>query len=82
MPVSQSQLLQLWDQLHIPHKPSKQIHSEKITIIGIEVDTNELMLTLPEENCNQLLEELDHFTIRKGWQPKRLPLRDYQALGG
>lgn len=82
MPVSQSWLLQLWDWLHIPHKPSKQIHSEKITIIGIEVDANELMLMLPEENHNQLLEELDCFIICKGWRPKRLPLQDYQALGG
>lgn len=82
MPVSQLQLLQLQDQLQISHKPKKQIHREYLTIIGIEVDANELTLTLPEDKHNQLLDKMDLFIIHKGKQLKQLPLQDYQALGG
>lgn len=82
MPASQLRLLRLWDQLQIPYKPKKQIHGKCLTIIGIEVDTNELTLTLLEDKHHQLIQEMDRFIIQKGKWPKRLPLRNYQALGG
>ena len=45
-PRHQTLLLELWDELSIPHKPKKQIFGSVIPIIGIDVDPNALTLTL------------------------------------
>lgn len=58
MPTDQCKLLQLWDELGVPHKPHKQISGSPLTIIGIEVDANLMTLTLPDEAMNRLLLEL------------------------
>ena len=47
MPVQQVQLLQLWDKLGILHKPHKQVFGSPLIIIGIEVNPNQMTLTLP-----------------------------------
>lgn len=84
MPASQCRLLDLWDQLGIPHKPKKQVYGEVLMIIGIQVDANRMTLTLPEDRRKALLEELDHFIIPPGpgKRPKRIRLKEYQALAG
>ena len=40
LPTHQVHLLQLWDELGIPHKPHKQVFDAPLTILGIQVDSN------------------------------------------
>ena len=49
-PAPQAALLRLWDELHIPHKQSKQLHSNTLPIIGIVVNLNQLSYSLLEES--------------------------------
>ena len=58
MPRDQCRLLQLWDELGIPHKPHKQLSGAPLTIIGIDVDPNLMTLSLPDDAKDRLLEEL------------------------
>ena len=55
-PASQAALLELWDELGILHKEKKQIFGPKLMIIGIDVDADKLILTLPSENRKELLD--------------------------
>ena len=59
--AGQTALLKLWDELGIPHKKKKQVFGSKLTIIGINVDANKLVLTLPPENRKELLDQLKEF---------------------
>jgi hypothetical protein len=58
MPSKQVALLQVWDELGVPHKEKKQVYGSPLTIIGIEVNPNTLTLTLPSESRQSLIEEL------------------------
>jgi hypothetical protein len=49
LPMNQTRLLLLWDEIGVPHKPHKQVSGSPLTIIGIEVDANRMTLTLPQE---------------------------------
>ena len=49
----QARLLELWDELGIPHKREKQIHGKRLTILGINVDVEEMSFTLTEEAQKQ-----------------------------
>jgi hypothetical protein len=62
MPTSQATLLNLWDKLGVPHKDKKQVSGKTFTIIGIEVDTNNLTLTLPPDSKSDLIAELNEFS--------------------
>ena len=63
-PADQVQLLQLWDELSIPHKPHKQVSHSPLTIIGIQVDPNLMTPTLPDDARNSLINELQSWTAR------------------
>lgn len=65
MPAKQVKPLRVWDILGILHKKEKQLWGTKITIIGIEVDTEAMTLTLSAERKKDLLQQLDHFIIRE-----------------
>ena len=54
-PHHQTLLLQLWDELSIPHKLKKQIFSPVIPVISIDVDPNAMTLTLAPQRCINLL---------------------------
>jgi hypothetical protein len=74
LPSQQARLLELWDELGIPHKREKQIHGERITILGIEVNVNEMTFMLTQEAREQLKRELEEWCQRgvrrrvKEWQ--------------
>jgi hypothetical protein len=57
-PTHQVQLLQLWDELGILHKPQKQVSGAPLTIIGIQVDPNQMTLTLPDDARKLLINKL------------------------
>lgn len=83
MPTNQVKLLSLWNELGIPHEWSKQIFGNKLTAIGIEVNTNSLTLMLPSQGQQDLLEELCNFTA---WSEKKKgtsqTLQRWQQLTG
>jgi hypothetical protein len=82
-PTSQTQTLNCWDRLGIPHKLEKQLFGRKLTIIGILVDVENLTLTLPPNKKTELLAQLDRFIVRKdSKERKRLPLKDFERLTG
>ncbi|KAJ3807860.1 hypothetical protein F5876DRAFT_79306 [Lentinula aff. lateritia] len=62
LPREQVKLLRLWDFLGIPHKQSKQVWGETLTIIGFLVDSNELMVTLPSSRKDELVVQVRKFT--------------------
>ena len=47
-------LLKLW-LLGVPHKLKKQVNSGKLTVLGIEVDANEMTFTLSEDSKEKLI---------------------------
>ena len=82
MPSSQVTLLKLWDRLGIPHKEKKQVYGANLTIIGINVDANNLTLTLPNENRTELIALLCDFSRVPEKSGVRYSLRDFQHLAG
>ena len=82
MPSSQVTLLKLWDRLGIPHKEKKQVFGTNLTIIGIDVDANNLTLTLPKENKLELIALLSDFARPPEKSGVRYSLRDFQHLAG
>ena len=82
MPSSQVTLLKLWDRLGIPHKEKKQVFGSNLTIIGIDVDANNLTLTLPSDNKLELVALLNDFARTPEKSGVRYSLRDFQHLVG
>ena len=68
MPRNQIKLLSLWDELGIPHQPHKQVFGPTLTIIGIYVNPNSLTFTLPKQALDELLQEIEEFTV---WSEKK-----------
>ena len=77
-PRDQVILLNLWDELGIPHKPHKQIYGSPLLIIGISVGVNELSFTLSAEAKEMLVAELQWW-CEPGRKEK---LRRWYQMGG
>jgi hypothetical protein len=74
--------LELWDELGIPHKPKKQLSGKTLTIIGIDVDANNLTLTLPLESKRELVTHLKDFARTPEGNGVKYALQDFQRLTG
>ncbi|KAF8804719.1 hypothetical protein BYT27DRAFT_7259194 [Phlegmacium glaucopus] len=83
LPSHQKQLLDLWDELGIPHKLHKQVLGCPLTIIGIDVDPNTMTLSLPDSARTQLIEELT-FWASKPTKPSSgsFKLKHWERLTG
>ena len=62
LPTKQVRLLQLWDELGIPHDLPKQEHGERLTIIGLDMDTRNITISMPLQARSDLLAALWDFT--------------------
>ncbi|KAJ3532167.1 hypothetical protein NMY22_g7856 [Coprinellus aureogranulatus] len=85
MPRSQVELLELWDELGLPHKEHKQVFGSPLTIIGLVVDPNAMTITLPGEARTNLINELVLWTkdpIPRSDNSGRFSLRRWQTLAG
>lgn len=78
MPRNQVKLLELWDELNIPHKEKKQVFGSSLTVIGIEVDANALSMTMPADTLNELVTAIRDFVNTN----HKFTLREWQRLAG
>jgi hypothetical protein len=79
MPSKQVAVLQLWDQLGIPHSKEKQLWGAVLVIIGFLVDVNEMTVTLPTDAKTNLILAVEDF-IRS--PTRKRSLHDWQQLAG
>ena len=60
-PLKQVQMLQLWDEIGLPHSQSKQVFGATLHIIGFDVDPVAMTITLPTENKLALIQAIRAF---------------------
>ncbi|KLO20449.1 hypothetical protein SCHPADRAFT_816540, partial [Schizopora paradoxa] len=58
-PEKQAKLLELWDEIGIPHSEKKQENGTILTIVGHEVDMQRMRISLPSDQRAKIEEELD-----------------------
>jgi hypothetical protein len=78
LPTKQAKLLSLWDELGVPHEESKQLFGSKLTIIGLDVDPNDMTISIPADKLSDLISSIRDFA-RPG---TRHSLQDFQRLAG
>ena len=78
LPSEQVSLLQLWDEINLPHEEQKQINGTCIPIIGFDVDPNEMTVTMSETKKFELVSACTAFTIRGAHKT----LQEFQRLQG
>jgi hypothetical protein len=78
LPSEQVSLLQLWDEINLPHEEQKQISGTCIPIIGFDVDPNAMTVTMSEVKKSELVNACTGFTVRGA----RKTLREFQRLQG
>lgn len=77
MPTKQTRFLKLLDEIGIPHESNKQVFGEVLTVIGFEIDPNNLKISLPEEARKKLEEE-----IMKFCSTRRQTVANFRRLAG
>ena len=60
-PQKQAGLLRLFDEVGIPHEKKKQEFGRELTIIGLRVSLESLMITMLCEKHDNLIEEVTQF---------------------
>jgi hypothetical protein len=78
LPAKQCRLLQLWDELGIPHEEKKQVFGAPLTIIGLDVDPNAMTITMPVQARTDLILAIRSFAH----EGQRRPLREFQSIAG
>ena len=77
-PAKETWLLELWDELGILHDEPKQLHGSTLTIIGFDVDSNAMMITMPPHSCADLIDAVHSFAKPSHCQS----LCDFQRFAG
>ncbi|SRR5258708_14623835 len=60
-PKKQVSLLNLFDEVGIPHEKKKQEFRCELTIIGLQVSLDLMTITMPFEKCTDLIDEVSQF---------------------
>jgi len=60
-PSKKCQLLTLWDDIGLPHKPRKQVFGQCLDIIGFFVNPIDMSFTMPAESKNNLINSIFEF---------------------
>ena len=82
-PHHQTILLQLWDELSIPHKQRKQVFGATLPVIGIDVDPNAMTLSFSREKRSDLCDALYSWAIKPVNGAKtNFQLKHWQQMGG
>ncbi|KIM22104.1 hypothetical protein M408DRAFT_33379, partial [Serendipita vermifera MAFF 305830] len=78
-PEKQVQLLQLWDELGIPHQKSKQVYGPVLDIVGLRVDATSMTITMSAERREELKKGIKTFLAANS---RRRPLVEWQRMAG
>ena len=76
-PAKQTCLLQLWDELRIPHDKDKQELRSTLHIIGLEVNPNAMTVTIDIDAHNELTQLINNFAIAS-----KCTLKEFQCIAG
>lgn len=79
-PSKQVALLQLWDELGIPHRFEKQLYGEQLTIIGFWVDPVRMIISLPHDTILLLVAAIRDFVHNA--PGRKRTLREWQRILG
>ena len=77
-PSDQTKLLELWDELSLPHEEKKQIYGPIIPFIGFDIDPNSMTVSISNERHHDLLNKVPDFSKSGKWQSSK----DFQSLTG
>ena len=78
LPSNQVRLLELWDEIGLPHEEQMQICGTCIPIIGFDVDPNTMTVKMLEVKKLELIDACTAFTVRGA----RKTSREFQRLQG
>ena len=78
LPVKQTRLLELWDELGIPHDEEKQLSGPCLPILGYEVDANAMTVKLPDEKKTKVIGLLR----KSAHAGKSYTLKELQSVAG
>ena len=80
-PTKQTKLLQLWDEISLPHKKTKQEYAPVLRIIGFIVDPKLMRVCMDEEDRMRLIQRVTDFTATAPGGTRRT-LREFQQVAG
>lgn len=81
-PADQVATLRLWDELGIPHEPSKQVYGEQLLVVGFVVDTAALTFRMDEDRRVELIAGISDFIQTASGNARRHTLREFQRIAG
>ena len=64
-PKKQAALLWLFDEIGIPHEKRKQEFGQSLTIIGLDISLDSMSITMPDDKCVKLVEDILDFIGKK-----------------
>lgn len=79
LPEKQARLLELWDELGIPHESKKQEWGHVLTVIGYEIDSTTLRISVPPDMRECVLKMITSFSDNVG---QRRPMSEFQKILG
>jgi len=79
-PSKQVRLLQLWDEIALPHEQKKQEYGRSLVIIGFHIDTVTMTVTLPDEKRDETIAAVRTFALDA--PRRRRPLIEWQRNTG
>ena len=80
-PSKQAKLLNLWDEIGLPHEKSKQEYAPALRVIGFLVDPNLMRVSMDEEDRTKLIQHVDEFIATAPGGTRRT-LREFQQIAG
>jgi hypothetical protein len=80
-PSKQAKLLELWDEIGLPHDKSKQEYALTLHIIGFMVDPNLMRVSMDEEDRIRLIRQVSEFLATAPGGTRRT-LWEFQQLAG
>jgi hypothetical protein len=80
LPHKQACLLSLWDELGIPHEAKKQVFGSTLRIIGFEVDSDLMTVSMDLQDREKLHAAI--MTFCNHGTPTRRSLHEFQQLAG
>jgi hypothetical protein len=80
-PAKQTRLLELWDEIDLPHEKSKQEYGPILRIIGFMVDPNLMRVSMDEDDRTRLIQHVSDFVATAPGGTRR-SLREFQQLAG